>query len=223
MLKRLLEKCLIVLLLIIMLNCGLKENSESHVEKIGSKGIVKINLREIYYDLQELEIFNSDNSVFITMNGRYLQSGTVKLDLKEVDRDTLAYYIRCKVFDPEYNLFLLECTDKDQKYFHVLINDEIKLIDATSTLAEFQTTEEYVLKSYPILTLETPLFEKPDSTSNVIEGFINYNYISTEMNGDWLKVKCDLDCEGCPEGKVIEGWVKWRENDRILIKIGYSC
>lgn len=210
-------------LMIILLNCAVKDNNESHVGKNRKEGIVKINLREIYYGQQKLEIFNSDKSVFITMNGRFLESGAIKLELKETDEDTLAHYIRCKVFDPEYNLFIVECTGKDQNYFYVLINDETKLIYAANTLIEFQTIEEHVLSNYPILTRETPLFEMPDSTSNVIEGFMNYNYISTKINGDWLKVICDLDCDGCPEGKLIEGWVKWREDDRVLIRIGYSC
>ena len=87
----------------------------------------------------------------------------------------------------------------------------------------FQTIEQHILNNYPILDDFTPLHEQADTLSKVFKDYMHYNYFSVEINGDWLRVQCDDNCDGCPENEIIQGWVRWRKNDKLLIKIGYFC
>jgi hypothetical protein len=90
---------------------------------------------------------------------------------------------------------------------------------------EYLSWPDYILRYFVTTTEANPLREKPDQTANKIKN-LNYtdlNFRCTIISGDWVKVTCNKDCEGCPDGIQISGWIKWRENNKVIIEQYFTC
>ena len=185
-------------------------------------GIVKINLYNLYWKKDTLRIYNLDESLYATLTKSLIINDTV-LDIKESDLTLLKKYIGSMYFYPEYDIFIADYLGKYRGKYKIELAGSEKLIDNVDELLQFQSIEDHVLSSYIVLNETTPLLEKPYETANRINGYKDYSYIPIEIRGDWLRVKCDKDCEGCPKERALEGWVKWKNNDNLLIELYYIC
>ena len=112
-------------------------------------------------------------------------------------------------------------------FYEVLINNEKYFINGKKykDLILFKTEEQFVLDAYPNLTEKTPLRATPNDSAEIIKGYAELSYVSVEIKGDWLKIKDDKDCYSgpFPSKTDIIGWVKWRENGRIILDIRHRC
>jgi len=91
---------------------------------------------------------------------------------------------------------------------------------------EFLSLPNYVLKFFVTTSATNPLRINPSETATEIKG-LDYNQLNfncLEVKGDWIKVICNAECEGCPEDESgITGWVQWRKDGKIIIKQHYTC
>lgn len=106
--------------------------------------------------------------------------------------------------------------------YQVFVNGEWRLINYAKPLV-FKKWGDFISDIYVKLTQSSPLRLAKDDSSEIVEKYNQYHYEVVQVDGDWLKVRCWLDCEGCPDGQIVEGWVKWRDNQKLLVDLYYLC
>jgi len=129
----------------------------------------------------------------------------------------LAYY-------DDYFIFHFRAKQSIQpNYFEVKIGSVYKLIEKSNTM-EIISQEDYILKYYCSASKQNPLKISPNEKSKSITiNFEDVGFVCLEIKGDWVKVKCNKDCEGCPNGKNIIGWIRWRKDRKVILKQYYNC
>jgi hypothetical protein len=159
------------------------------------------------------EIFNLDKTLFgeiKSINGN--EPSCPKLKGK-----ILAYY------DDYYIFHFLAKYNKTDSSYYVRVGNSVRMIPKDASM-EFLSWPEYILKFYCEASKENPLRSSSSDTSEVIK--IDYErtgFKCLEINGDWVKVECDQECEGCPQGKKIKGWIRWKKDDNIILKQYFVC
>ena len=158
-------------------------------------------------------VLNLDKSPFTEIIGtEYTEPSSSKLK-----DDILAYY-------PEYYIIHFQANIASDSLYRVKIKGQDKLIKK-GRFMEYISWPEYILRFYAITDDSNPLRDIPAVSGNILKG-LNYEalgFICTEISGDWVKVKCFKECEGCPGGKEISGWLRWRKNGKVILKQKYTC
>jgi hypothetical protein len=166
-----------------------------------------------YNEQTSYKILNMDKSVFAeikSINGNEPSSPKLKGQILAYFEDYYIFHFKAK-------------QDGDTKFFQVKVGNSVKLIEKTKSM-EFLTQEEYILKFYCTASKENPLKTSPNINSkNVNMDYDNTSFVCVEIKGDWVKVQCNKECEGCPNNKKITGWIRWKSRDRIILKQHYAC
>lgn len=184
-------------------------------------GVVVVNLSRVYSYNDTICLYNLNGEIYSCLS-KYLYNDSLKLDLKEASPQRLQEIIEIRSFYPEYDIFVADCIGKKDGKFKILVNGSVKYLP-DNNMVDFKTYEDYILSNYVALTDKSPLREDKSEKAPIIPSYLESNYVPIKIKGDWLKVKCDLNCEGCNNGKYFEGWVKWREDENILIEVYYVC
>ncbi len=125
---------------------------------------------------------------------------------------------------PEYYIVIFEAfaLDKDG-FYKVLYNNDTLLVAQMNNVTVFETWEEHIKKAYILTSNSNPLKVKPDKNSESFEyDYQELSFEVIEIKEQWVKVKCNIDCEGCP-GIEITGWIQWRENNMLKVELRYVC
>lgn len=160
----------------------------------------------------QYKIYNIDKTIFGVIKS---QDGN-EPDLKSLEGRIFAYY-------PDYYIFHFKGRLLDNGFIEVLIGDKPKLLKNSSTI-KISSIEKYILNYYCKATKLNPLRITPDDKARIIKfDYENVSFSCVEIKGDWVRVECLKQCEGCPEGKIIKGWIKWKNKNKIILKQFYSC
>jgi hypothetical protein len=163
------------------------------------------------------------NGVFAVI-GQILSINDVEFDIREHNTKELQMQLNAYVFEPDYSLLIFECIDTTSTDYIVKVNNSEKSIPRKQLFVKFETVQEHLLNNYIVLGKENPLRENPYPSSPIIINYVEYFYEAVEVSGNWLKLRCFFDCEGCPDGESIEGWVKWKDDSgKIIVEIFYVC
>jgi hypothetical protein len=203
-----------------------KKYSSSKLSKLGSnylkvdslnnltkEGVILVRADSLHLSSKSVAIYNFDNSIFSQIkstNGNEPSSNLLKNKI-------LAYF-------PDYYIIHFKAKEQNENYI-VQVGNEMKKIKQNQFI-EFLSWEEYITKFFCITDEKNPLYENPTSDSKIVKEltYQQLNFTCLEVKGDWVKVVCNKDCEGCPSnGKLITGWIKWRKNGKIILKQRYAC
>jgi serine/threonine protein phosphatase PrpC len=218
-----------LLVLILLSNCSQKNDSNEKHEEVSQKegiqatyeGYLRVDLDMIILYSRRINIYNLDKSIYAQIIGDTMIVDGKKYNLIKERKDTLRHHVSSYSFDPLYKIFILKCDGLVDAYFKVQMNGGYKLISTDNMDVKFETLEEFVLSSMPSLSDKTPLRANPSDSSLIIEGYSDYEYKSTRMQGDWIFLECDQEYNDCPEGKS-KGWVKWRDSTGVLIRLAQT-
>ena len=195
------------------------------IEKKEKKGFLFVDIWKIFYG-RDFALLDKNKDTIINFKNKkaYIEGEEYKM----MDED--GFYkkkIKIQSFDPEYGLFILKCLSFSNGFYRVEVNNEVGYVreEGYRDVLKFKTPEEYVLDSYPVPTKSNPLRVNPNEDASIIENYLDFTYLSVEIQGDWLKVKDDKDCfvGEEPSEKDITGWVRWRKDGEIIIKLAQSC
>ena len=191
-----------------------KQGTEIRSDSSKYNGVLLLYSDSLQMDNESFNIYNQDNSVFSTIaskNGNEPSSDKLKGKI-------LAYY-------PDYYVIHFDAEKLSDGVYKVKVGSGSKIIRATKYV-EFLSLPDYILKFFVTTTAANPLRSSPSETASDIKG-LDYKQLSfdcLEIKGDWVKVACNAQCEGCPEGETdITGWVRWRKDGKIIIKQHYAC
>lgn len=124
----------------------------------------------------------------------------------------------------DYFQLVFECIDTSGSYYKVLLNDKVfALINKDNLDFKKQSIYDFV-KEWTSMGLdfnreENPLKESPDDNSPIIKHPDQNKYKiwrgeSLEIKDNWIKVKTVAD-------EI--GWVKWRQENKVLIRMYFTC
>lgn len=203
-----------------------KEYRFEYEDSIVGKGIVTISDIDYYKTKFRIQDLNSKYFYIIENTERDI---ITEFKGKKYNRYESQNVINPRVFitSPDYFTLILDCVEINDKNYVVIVdgkNNKKGLISKSDKNFKFQTFEEFI-RDYAALGVdfdrENNLLHKlPNKNSEIIKNdlqekykFWNGEFI--ELKGDWMKMKLEETNE--------IGWIKWRNGNKILIRIYYIC
>lgn len=174
-----------------------------------------------------LSVYNSDNSSYVSWcyENNYFKVKSDNYNLLEITTEVLTdYNINPRAFYPEYQIIHFEVVEENEKYYEVILNaknNTVKRIPKSSNW-KYYTWEEYLKTVYVMYGGDNPLKAEPKEESNIIYKFNDYFFKVVKIKGDWAKIQCNDDCKECDKGNL-EGWIKWKDGNKLLVSLGIIC
>lgn len=186
--------------------------SDNYIKSYTDDLILGDGIAEIDLITNEFVILNLDESVFekiIFNDGEYvIQNGTSEIVARKFipNEDFFSLSFDC-------NLFL-----EDDKFVLIHINGRLKKIEKAKYIIEYFTWIDYVKKEYVKLKRDNLLQVRTNYGNKFLESSINHIYSVKEMiNNQLVLVSTSTGCCKCTE--EIEGVVKWRDENKLLVDI----
>jgi hypothetical protein len=152
---------------------------------------------------------------------------------------------------PKSDIYYFVCLEKTDNYYKILVNKneiacvptaeiteswrrnrDIKIVGQTFDGSYDFKTWESVLSEAVVrrLTKDNPIIKNLNGQPQIIEnncGWDNFyvNEVYRAKNGEyWLNIRFSSECEDRPglETKMEQGWIKWREGNKLLITISFE-
>jgi hypothetical protein len=128
-------------------------------------------------------------------------------------------------FHQDYFLLVLKCTDANDRFFEVIVNEETglkKYVRANDPVFKFETWPELVLSTFAVNfeKKSNPVLEAP--AGQMREGFFpkDITLRPIEIQGDWLKIEWQTEGrQKSRNNKSASGWVRWKEDGNLLIDL----
>ncbi|WP_379765411.1 hypothetical protein [Flagellimonas marina] len=183
---------------------------------VTSKGLIQVDLENLRVTGDSLKILNKE--------GQFLGS------IFENEEEEIVSPINrrgFRAFYDDYDILYIDSDGLNSNNSYDTKIDCNKYEIGVSSLVKYYSWDEFLInKAFLKLNEDSPLYFNKSDKSEIVE--IDYHYFSFEVilvEGNWVKVKCSKDCEGCGESqKEITGWVKWKnEDNEILVYLYYSC
>lgn len=176
-----------------------------------------------------LTVLNADGTDYLSfLKGKYLTVDGESYEPSEVNERRLCeqHNVCLRQFYPEYDIVHFDVLEENEDTYKVLIDDDndiTKLIGKDTSLLEFYTWKEYLTEYYLSFNPESnPLREAPSEEASITYKYNDYFFKGVEVQGDWMKIRCNSDCKECDKGDLT-GWIKWKEGDKLLVSIGIIC
>jgi hypothetical protein len=192
------------------------EGKEGSIEH--AIGVITLD-RKSYSKERRIQIFNDNGSLWYEFSF-YNDDGDRKFDRAKVD-------FRPFAFHPDYFVLALKCVGKDASRFKVVVNETTgltKFIRKDDHALKFQTWREHILDLFAVGfdPSKNPLRIAPGGRAKAVRLPKDGTFHPLQINGRWLKVRWNTSDERKDKGKKVGyGWVKWKENNRLLIELFY--
>jgi hypothetical protein len=182
-------------------------------------GVITLN-KKTYTKARRLQFFNEDGSLWY------------EFSFSEDDADHSSD--RAKVdFRPfslhrDYFVLALKCVGENASRFQVVVNESTgltKFISRHDNVLKFQTWREHVLELFAVGfdPANNPLRTRPGDSISAVRlppGEVTFHPL--QIKGNWLKVSWTVSDERKGKGhKVGYGWVKWKQNSKLLVELFY--
>lgn len=181
-------------------------------------------------------LLNNDGSVYAQVNigaDEVLINGK-KHNLSNFTNDQnlrQEYNFFPKEFYPDHTVFQFEYLSVKNDLAEVLINKEKnvrKYIKVDKSMFKVETWKRHLVGTMIDFDVKTNPIRVSKSEQSKSVGFESsgndYIFVITEIAGDWIKVECSDICENpCDDGKKYDGWIKWKDNNKLLIRLLYAC
>jgi hypothetical protein len=176
----------------------------------GSIGIVSVT--DNITEKDTIKLFNKDGSLWYEFSFFYDDSDG-KFDYPNDDFKPLAFH-------PDNFLLMLKVTNRSGNRYEVIVNEKTvfkKYLEKNQDFFLFQSWEEHILKIPSVDFNETtnPILEKPSKNAGKIYYGKDELYQPNKINGEWLQLKWGS------EGDWEYGWIRWRDNEKLLIELYY--
>lgn len=134
-------------------------------------------------------------------------------------------------FKPDYGLYHFICLEKTDSYYKVLVNDNESAFIPNDSNFCFKTWDLILLGSrVQRLNKQLPIRTQPSETSGIVENACESDLFGVDdvlqKNGEyWLSVYFSVDCQDYPDknSKVMHGWIRWRDGNKLLVNIMLLC
>ena len=175
-------------------------------------GVVVILPDSYEYLKEEILIRNENGSI---VNKLYFDEKELMIDFEKGTPSIREY-------DPDYHVIIFDGYPLENNKYKVIIDNSIFFLDHVEGYTVFRKWEEHITRAFILTNELNPLRETPTESGKIIPmDYNNSNFISIEVKNDWVKVECDT-YEGCPDGKLVTGWLRWRKGNELLVELRYA-
>lgn len=176
----------------------------------GSIGVITIS--DEYGNTDHvIELLNEDGTTWYTLN-LYEEWENIKPEFKIL------------AFKPDYFLFKIKCKERTSTGYKVVVNEETgltkMLID--SKKVKLLTWEQYVTDVFSVdfNTSKHPIYDKINGTPISRPPKNESIMVPKEIVGDWMRIIwSETDEYPTNTDQVLNGWIRWRKNGRMLITV----
>lgn len=170
---------------------------------------------------KDFEILNLDNTLFAKFN--FLKQDFINTIKKNPDFNPIEFYPENYILQFEYvqisNNYAIIYLDKSKK--------NKKMIKVNSLFKLESWREHFIGGIIGFNDKTNPVKKTPTNNSEVV-GFDSKKSDQTfkinSISGDWLKIECAEICEiPCSSGSKYNGWIKWKLDNKLLIRFLFSC
>ena len=177
-----------------------------------TKGLIVLSDR--YGKNDFIRFYNDDGSLWYEFTYYYAVGG----GKFEANDDFLPF-----AFHPDYFSLALKCTGEDSNRYQVIVNEETglkKFVKKDDAALRFQSWEDHIKGAFAVKFdhVENPLRESPEGKVKNADLPEDATFHPVQVNGDWLKVRWDSSKKS---GSAQVGWIKWKENEKLLIELYY--
>lgn len=190
-------------------SCQNKNIDKSIVEHIPTKkdsistSIKKVDVKNHYTHELPLGIISIKGD-YISINLELLDSNYVLV--KELN------------FKDEYSIKSFFCYSIDNLYYQIEYENIKYWVLKNNPNLKFQTIQNHILSDVFSVSFDEKtnlIKEFPDSNSKTIDFIPDEFYLPVTIKNDWLKIKWGY------EDNYKYGWIKWKENDKLIIELFY--
>lgn len=205
-----------------------------------SKGVLYSNKESIFILPDSLSILNSDESI----NAKLLkQNDAIKIeysvnpiDLKnnKISKRIYPFYynenskykapipnIIIRAYYPDYGVFVMDANKINNENYDVFLNGEWKKIKNNNL--HYKEWKDFIKDLLIKLPDNINLFSQKNIKSKKIKIIKDLSYRVIEVNGDWIKIECNKNCDNCVKKQKMKGWVKWRNRNKLMVYLYYVC
>lgn len=181
---------------------------QTNYTEIGnSTGIIV--LKDNYNKKDTVKIYNDDGSLWYKFT-YYYDDSDGKFDYPNDE-------FRPYAFHPDNFVLALEVIKVEISEYKIIVNKKTRLVKKVKkeSFLQFLTWDQYVLNAFSIgFNHEVnPIQKEPQKESGTIAYKQENIYHPIKIQGEWLQIKWGS------EGNWNYGWIKWKEENRLLIEI----
>ena len=163
-----------------------------------------------------VRLYNADGSLWYEFT-YYYDDSDGKFEYENEDFGPFAFH-------QDYFILALKCVGEDDKRYEVIVNEDTglkKFIRKNDRTVRLETWEKHIKGLFAVdFNKEVnPLRDKPEGRIKIIEIPEDTIFHPVEIRGDWLKVR--LDSPEVVKKNTEFAWIKWKENDVIIIELFY--
>lgn len=191
-------------------NTDLKKIDDSIIKINNSVGV--ITLTDKYTQQDTVKIYNEDGSIWYKFSYFYDDSDG-EFDFYNKNFSPLAFH-------PDYFLLALKVTRIEKKRYEVIVNENTELkkyIKKEELFLKYESWKEHVLNVYAVdfEAEKNPLRKEPNIQSTQIPYISDNFYQPKRIDGNWLQVNWK------EKQDTYSGWIKWKDNQELLIELLY--
>lgn len=178
-----------------------------------TKGLIVLSGR--YGKRDYIRFYNEDGTLWYEFTFYYATAG----GKFESNEDFLPF-----AFHPDYFSLALKCVAEDKSRYEVIVNEETglkKFVKKDDAALKFQSWDDHIKGAFAVKfnQAENPLRESPAGKVKNADLREDVTFHPVQVNGEWLKVRWGGSQQ--PKKDTGSGWVKWRDNDQILVELFY--
>lgn len=179
-----------------------------------TKGLIVLSNK--YGKSDFVRLYNEDGSLWYEFTFYYDD----KDGKFEYENDNFAPF----AFHPDYFLLALRFAGEDKNRYEVIVNEDTglkKFVKKDDAALKFQSWEDHIKGAFAVKfnQVENSLRETPAGKVKNADLPEDVTFHPVQVNGEWLKVRWDGSQQ--PKKDAGSGWVKWRDNDQILVELFY--
>ena len=175
----------------------------------------------------DIVFLNEEDSDYLKINFENNKMATDRL-ITNFQNDSLNETLDFSPFDffPDDYILRLVLQKQDSTYYWVYLNSDKTLVKKIkkNELFQFLNWTDF-MKTYLIDfdEIENPLRKSINGECVKFKENEHLFFQIDKIEGDWVHISHSSICDEKMRNKKIEGWIKWKINDRMIIKIGLVC
>lgn len=189
-------------------------------------GVITLNDERKESDSKDVvQIYNQNGSLWYEFS--FDDDSDRKFDGSNQDFQPFAFH-------QDYFLLALKCVGVDANRYEVVVNESTglrKYVRKNDQTFLFQTWEDHILHltfvgfdqaTNPLMNAPTLRGRRVRPPKDITDVFFQ----PVEIKGNWVKVSWDLSESGRTKvtaPKIRYGWIRWKENNTIIIERFYFC
>lgn len=206
----------VISIFVFLLIISCHENSGTAVQIFHKRVIIiensigVITLSENYTKNDTVKIYNVDGSLWYKFT--YYNQKDMELSNKE--------FIPF-AFHPDYFLLVLKVTDTIGDNYQVVVNEHNglkKYVKKNDSTLRFLTWTEHILNNVFAVTFDpnvNPIREMPNNNAREVTFDDTEIYQPYKIQEDWLQIRWG------DTSRWNYGWIRWKENEKLLIELYY--